>query len=74
MAVGSRVGCGRGRGSVGGAKGVPDPACRGKAWVKPITALDAYLRIYQIVEFEGQAAIVRAAQPAGFRLAGRYLD
>ena len=42
--------------SVDGAKGVPDPTCRGKAWVKPITALDAYLRMYQIVEFEGQAA------------------
>ena len=42
--------------SVGGAKGVPDPTCRGQAWVKPITALDAYLRMYQIIDSQGQAA------------------
>src|SRR5215472_2286205 len=34
---------------VGGAAGVPDPACRGKAWVKPITVLDSYLRFYQLM-------------------------
>ena len=39
--------------SVGGAKGVPDPTCRGQAWVKPITALDAYLRMYQIIDSPG---------------------
>jgi acyl-homoserine-lactone acylase len=39
--------------SVGGNRGVPDPTCRGKAWVKPITLLDAYLAIYQIVDVEG---------------------
>jgi acyl-homoserine-lactone acylase len=41
--------------SVGGAKGVPDPTCRGKAWVKPINVLDAYLRMYQLVDIEGFA-------------------
>jgi acyl-homoserine-lactone acylase len=55
--------------SVGGAKGVPDPVCRGKAWVKPITTLDAYLRMYQVVELEGEAAdpaaITTAHPPSG---------
>jgi acyl-homoserine-lactone acylase len=46
--------------SVGGANGVPDPTCRGKAWVKPITSLDAYLRMYQLVDIEGSAG-----DPAG---------
>ena len=32
---------------VGGARGVPDPACRGKAWVKPdATPLDIWYAIY----------------------------
>jgi acyl-homoserine-lactone acylase len=39
--------------SVSGSRGVPDPTCRGQAWVKPITLLDAYLAIYQIVDLEG---------------------
>jgi acyl-homoserine-lactone acylase len=38
--------------SVGGPQGVPDPTCRGQAWIKPITALDAYLWVYQAVEIE----------------------
>ena len=41
--------------SVGGSRGVPDPTCRGKAWVKPIDLLDAYLRMYQLVDLEGFA-------------------
>jgi acyl-homoserine-lactone acylase len=52
--------------SVGGSQGVPDPTCRGKAWVKPITTLDAYLLVYQIVDLEGPAANpweVAEAQP-----------
>jgi acyl-homoserine-lactone acylase len=55
--------------SVGGATGVPDPVCRGKAWVKPITKLDAYLRMYQVAEMMGQAAdpavITTAHPPSG---------
>ncbi|HVY09558.1 MAG TPA: penicillin acylase family protein [Mycobacteriales bacterium] len=35
--------------SIGGAAGVKDPACHGKAWVHPITVGDAYLRFYQLV-------------------------
>jgi acyl-homoserine-lactone acylase len=41
--------------SVGGSRGVPDPTCRGKAWVKPISVQDAYLRIYQVVDIESTA-------------------
>ncbi|HEX3925740.1 MAG TPA: penicillin acylase family protein [Streptosporangiaceae bacterium] len=55
--------------SVGGSKGVPDPTCRGNAWVKPITTLDAYLLVYQIVDLEGPAAnpweVAEAQPPAG---------
>jgi acyl-homoserine-lactone acylase len=39
--------------SVGGSRGVPDPTCRGQAWVRPINLLDAYLAVYQIVDVEG---------------------
>jgi len=34
---------------VGGAKGVPDPTCRGKSWVKPISVQESYLRFYQLM-------------------------
>jgi acyl-homoserine-lactone acylase len=54
--------------SVGGSAGVSDPTCRGKAWVKPITTLDAYLLIYQAVDMNGQAGdipgITNAQPPA----------
>jgi acyl-homoserine-lactone acylase len=40
--------------SVGGASGIPDPACRGKAWVKPITVTDSYLRFYQLMLLGGE--------------------
>jgi acyl-homoserine-lactone acylase len=50
--------------SVGGSRGVPDPTCRGQAWVKPINVLDAYLAIYQIVDLEGMSNQPEAlAQP-----------
>jgi acyl-homoserine-lactone acylase len=44
--------------SVGGAGGISDPTCRGKAWVKPITTLGAYLLIYQTVDQRGQAGTI----------------
>jgi acyl-homoserine-lactone acylase len=48
---------------VGGRNGVPDPTCRGKAWVRPITLQDAYLRFYQLVELaSGDVAIPGIAQ------------
>ena len=50
--------------SVGGANGVPDPTCQGKPWVKPITALDEYLRIYQVVDLEGDEAFMNGIDGA----------
>lgn len=35
--------------SVGGSRGLSDPRCRGRAWVRPITREDAYRRIYQLL-------------------------
>ena len=43
---------------VGGAAGVPDPTCRGKAWVKPITVLDSYLRFYQLMLVGSSDAVI----------------
>ncbi len=34
-----------------GVKKLPDPTCRGKAWVKPITVMDAYHRFYQLLGY-----------------------
>jgi acyl-homoserine-lactone acylase len=51
---------------VGGRDGVPDPRCRSKAWVRPITQQDAYLRFYQLVELaSGDVVIpgIAEAQP-----------
>lgn len=60
--------------SVGGRAGVPDPTCRGKAWVTPITTLDAYLLIYQAIDQQGEAgepgAIAGAQPPGGAAAAG----
>ncbi|HEY2603201.1 MAG TPA: penicillin acylase family protein, partial [Thermoleophilaceae bacterium] len=56
---------------VGGSKGVPDPSCRGKASVRPITLQDAYLRFYQLVELaSGDVVIpgIAEAQPPGASL------
>ena len=59
--------------SVGGARGVPDPTCRGQAWVKPITLQDSYLRFYQLMLLNGDDAFIdgigsaappKAARPA----------
>ena len=52
--------------SAGGARGVPDPTCRGQAWVQPITALDAYLAVYQIADIEGVSSspdVLAGTQP-----------
>ena len=51
---------------IGGSSGVPDLTCRGKAWVRPISEMDAYLRFYQLVELaSGDVAIdgIAEAQP-----------
>ncbi len=53
---------------VGGAKGVTDPTCRGKPWVKPITLQDSYLRFYQLMLESSSdvviSGITEAAPPA----------
>jgi acyl-homoserine-lactone acylase len=53
---------------VGGARGVKDPACHGKAWVHPITTSDAYLRFYQLWLLAGydvvMPGIAEAAPPS----------
>lgn len=52
--------------AVGGSGGVPDATCRGQAWVQPITALDAYLTVYQFADIKGlssQPDALAAAQP-----------
>ena len=51
---------------VGGAKGVTDPNCKGKPWVKPISEIDAYRRFYQLALLaSGGVAIdgIGGAQP-----------
>jgi acyl-homoserine-lactone acylase len=59
--------------SVGGSEGVPDGTCRGQPWVKPITILDAYLLVYQLIDMEGQAGDITGiaeAQPPAISVAG----
>ncbi len=62
--------------SVGGSRGVPDPRCRGKSWVRPITTAEVYRRFYQVVELaSGDIAmqgIAEAAPPTPAR-SGRAL-
>jgi len=48
LADGYVAGYNRWLASVGGAKGVTDPACKGKAWVTPITKADVFRRFYQL--------------------------
>jgi acyl-homoserine-lactone acylase len=54
--------------SVGGAAGVPDPTCRGKAWVQPITTTESLMRFYQLMLESSQGlaidSIASAAPPA----------
>ena len=45
---------------------LPDPRCRGKAWVRPITEVDAFRRFYQLVLLASSGVAVDgigAAQP-----------
>jgi acyl-homoserine-lactone acylase len=48
---------------------LPDPTCRGKRWVRPITALDMYRRFYQLALRASSAnfrnEIVAAEPPSG---------
>ena len=54
--------------SVGGSAGVPDPACRGAEWVRPITLMDAYRRVHQLAILASSGAAIDGiggAQPPG---------
>jgi len=48
---------------------LPDPTCRGKAWVTPITALDVWTGMYDLDTLEGstayRTAIASATPPTG---------
>ncbi len=51
---------------VGGSRGVPDARCRGKAWVRPITEITAYRRLYQLALLASSGVLVTGiaqAQP-----------
>jgi acyl-homoserine-lactone acylase len=53
---------------VGGTRGVPDPRCRGKGWVRPITTATAYRRLYQLALAFSTEAVIREiarARPPG---------
>src|SRR5215472_16939824 len=56
---------------VGGAAGVPDPTCRGQAWVKPITVLDSYLRFYQLMLLSSSDAVIPGIAAAAPPKAGQ---
>jgi acyl-homoserine-lactone acylase len=50
---------------VGGASGVPDSRCRGRRWVRRITAMDVYRRFYQLIELaSGDVLIPGIAEAA----------
>ena len=52
--------------SIGGAAGVKDPACKGKEWVRPITADDVWRRFYQLALLASSGVAIDgigAAQP-----------
>ncbi len=44
---------------------LPDATCRGEAWVKPITTLDAYLRFYELGTMAGLGAAVDGTANVG---------
>lgn len=51
-----------------GKKKLPDPRCRGKVWVRPITVLDTYLRFYQLLGYgsaDPSMDGIAQAQPPG---------
>jgi acyl-homoserine-lactone acylase len=51
---------------VGGARHVPDPRCRGRAWVRPITTATAYRRLLQLAmatSSDGVIQEIARAQP-----------
>ena len=41
-----------------GVENLPDPRCRGKEWVKPISEMDAYRRFYQLALLASQSVAI----------------
>jgi acyl-homoserine-lactone acylase len=37
---------------------ITDPACAGEPWVRPITVMDAYRRVYELVEYASQGVAI----------------
>jgi acyl-homoserine-lactone acylase len=68
LAAGYVAGYNRYLGSVGGPGGIPDPRCRGAAWVHPITLEEVYRRLYQLIELASGDVVIpgiaEAAPPA----------
>ena len=63
---------------VGGARGVPDPRCRGRSWVRPIRQADVYRRFYQLIELASGDVVIpgitEASPPAGIVAADTGVD
>ncbi len=53
-----------------GVSKLPDATCRGGAWVKPITKLDAYLRFYELGTMAGLGAAVDGTANASPPISG----
>ena len=64
LAAGYVKGYNRYLASVGGSKGVPDPRCRGKSWVRPITVQDVYRRLYQLIELASGDVVIQGIAEA----------
>ena len=47
-----------------GRKHIPDPACRGAKWVRPITKLDAYRRFFQLGILASSGAVINGITDA----------
>jgi acyl-homoserine-lactone acylase len=58
LAAGYVAGYNRYLADVGGAAGVPDPTCKGKPWVRPITIDTAYRRFYQLQLLASQSVAI----------------
>lgn len=60
-----------------GVANLPDPACRGARWVRPISELDVWRRIYQIIGLSSGEALqqlVVSAAPPGAAATGSAPD
>ncbi len=55
---------------VGGSRGVPDARCRGKAWVKPISEITAFRRLYQLALLASSGVLVSGIAQAAPPLPG----